>query len=171
MLVSGAFELLGAAGLLLRATRAWAAWSLFALTVAVTPANVYMLQQAQDFPALPHALLVARLPFQAALLVLIAWVATQSRGALPALTLTPVLALYLEHHRSEPTPGARANLALAQRAPPRPFGCLYWLARKLSLAFSTVSTIRRSRVAACLALPIHSRIALRVDAGKAWKFA
>lgn len=79
VLVSGVFELMGAAGLLLRATRTWAAWGLFALTVAVTPANVTMLQHAQDFPAVPYWLLVARLPLQAALLALITWVALRSR--------------------------------------------------------------------------------------------
>lgn len=81
VLVSGVFELLGAAGLLRRWSRPWAAWGLFALTIAVTPANVHMLQQAQDFPGVPPWLLVARLPFQAALLALIAWVAVRSGRA------------------------------------------------------------------------------------------
>ena len=81
VLVSGVFELLGAAGLVLRATRAWAAWGLFALTIAVTPANVHMLQNASDFPAVPVWLLVARLPLQAALLALLAWVALRSPPA------------------------------------------------------------------------------------------
>jgi uncharacterized membrane protein len=79
VLVSGVFELLGAAGLLRRETRAWAAWGLFALTLAVTPANVHMLQQASDFPGVPVWLLVARLPLQVALLALLAWVAWRSR--------------------------------------------------------------------------------------------
>ncbi len=78
MLVSGAFELLGAAGLLLRVTRRGAAWGLFALTIAVTPANLHMLAHASDFPRVPLWLLVARLPFQVALLALLAWVAVRS---------------------------------------------------------------------------------------------
>lgn len=78
VLVSGVLELLGAAGLVVRPTRAWAAWALFALTVAVTPANVHMLQHAGDFPGVPVWLLVARLPLQAALLALLAWVAVRS---------------------------------------------------------------------------------------------
>lgn len=78
VLVSGVLELLGAAGLACRATRAWAAWGLFALTIAVTPANVYMLQQASEFPAVPVWMLVARLPLQVALLAVLAWLAVRS---------------------------------------------------------------------------------------------
>lgn len=73
VLVSGAFELLGAVGLLWRRTRVAAGWGLLALTLAVTPANVYMLQQADAFPGIPYGLLVARLPLQFALLMAIAW--------------------------------------------------------------------------------------------------
>ncbi|RYZ12172.1 MAG: hypothetical protein EOO24_04150 [Comamonadaceae bacterium] len=73
VLLSGALELLGAAGLLHRATR-WAAGAgLFALTLAVTPANVYMLQQAAEYPQVPYWALVLRLPLQLLLLALIAW--------------------------------------------------------------------------------------------------
>lgn len=75
VLASGACELLGAAGLLSMRWRQAAAWGLFALTLAVTPANVFMLQHAADFPQVPHWLLVARLPLQVVLLGLIAWVA------------------------------------------------------------------------------------------------
>jgi uncharacterized membrane protein len=72
VLISGVFELLGAAGLLLPSTRRAAAMGLFALTIAVTPANIYMLQHAAQF-AVPYWLLILRLPVQVALLVLIAW--------------------------------------------------------------------------------------------------
>lgn len=72
VLVSGVFELLGAAGLLWRPTRRWAGIGLFALTVAVTPAHIYMVQQPELFPV-PYWALVLRLPLQVALLVLIAW--------------------------------------------------------------------------------------------------
>lgn len=75
VLVSGALELLGAAGLLLPRFRRAAAWSLFGLTLAVTPANVFMLEQASEFPQVPYWLLVARLPLQCLLLMLIASVA------------------------------------------------------------------------------------------------
>ncbi|MBI2771130.1 MAG: hypothetical protein HYX47_16015 [Burkholderiales bacterium] len=74
VLVSGVFELLGAAGLLWRPARPLAAWGLFALTLAVTPAHIYMLQQPELFPGVPYWALGARLPLQAALLALIAWI-------------------------------------------------------------------------------------------------
>jgi uncharacterized membrane protein len=77
--ISGACELAGAAGLLHARTRRWAAWGLFALTIAVTPANVYMLQHAEQFPSVPAWMLVARLPLQVLLLVLIARVALRAR--------------------------------------------------------------------------------------------
>ena len=72
VLVSGVFELLGAAGLLWAPTRRAAAIGLFALTIAVTPAHIYMLQRPELF-GVPYWALVARLPLQVALLVLIAW--------------------------------------------------------------------------------------------------
>ncbi len=72
VLITGVFELLGAFGLLLRAARRWAGWGLMLLTLAVTPANVYMLQHAEAF-AVPVWVLVLRLPLQAALFGLIGW--------------------------------------------------------------------------------------------------
>jgi uncharacterized membrane protein len=72
VLVSGLCELLGAAGLLLKTTRRAAGVGLFLLTIAVTPANLYMLQHHELF-TVPYWVLVLRLPVQVALLVLIAW--------------------------------------------------------------------------------------------------
>jgi len=72
VLISGVFELLGAIGILIPVTRRAAGIGLFLLTVAVTPANVYMLQHAEAFN-LPRWALIVRLPFQAALLALIIW--------------------------------------------------------------------------------------------------
>jgi uncharacterized membrane protein len=72
VLVSGVFELLGAAGLLLARTRRAAGIGLLALTIAVTPAHVYMLQRPELF-GVPYWALILRLPLQAALLLLIAW--------------------------------------------------------------------------------------------------
>lgn len=71
VLVSGAFELLGAAGLVYRPTRRAAGIGLFALTIAVTPVHIYMLQRPEQFHV-PFWLLVVRLPLQCALLALIA---------------------------------------------------------------------------------------------------
>jgi uncharacterized membrane protein len=77
VLISGVFGLLGAAGLLHPATRRAAGLGLIALTLAVTPAHVYMLQEPQLFPSIPYWALVARLPLQAALIALIFWSAVR----------------------------------------------------------------------------------------------
>jgi uncharacterized membrane protein len=87
VLVSGVFELLGAVGILIPRTRRAAGIGLFLLTIAVTPANVYMLQQAELFNV-PRWALIARLPFQVALLALILWSTSNSRrvDSSPAIT-------------------------------------------------------------------------------------
>ena len=72
VLVSGVFELLGAVGILLPATRKAAGIGLFLLTLAVTPVHVYMLQQPELF-GVPVWALWLRLPIQVALLWLILW--------------------------------------------------------------------------------------------------
>jgi uncharacterized membrane protein len=71
--VSGAFELLGAFGLLLPGLRRAAGIGLLILAILVTPANVYMWQRADLFPDFSPTLLFWRLPAQALLLVLIYW--------------------------------------------------------------------------------------------------
>ena len=83
VLVSGVFEILGAVGLLWQPTRHMAAWGLFALTLAVTPANVYMLEQFAQYPSVPYWALVLRLPLQVGLLVLMAWIALRTRRRQP----------------------------------------------------------------------------------------
>ncbi|MEP6655717.1 MAG: hypothetical protein ABJC33_00690 [Betaproteobacteria bacterium] len=85
VLVSGAFELLGAIGVLWRPTRRAAGMGLFALTIAVTPVHVYMLQRPELFDV-PYWALLLRLPVQAALLALIAWSAV--RGTPPSVQCT-----------------------------------------------------------------------------------
>jgi uncharacterized membrane protein len=85
VLLSGTFELLGALGVLWRPTRRAAGWGLFALTIAVTPANVYMLQRPDLFSHVPYWLLVLRLPIQVGLLALILW-STSSGTQVGAVT-------------------------------------------------------------------------------------
>lgn len=76
--ISGFFEVLGASALLCRKTRRAAGLGLFMLTIAVTPANIYMWQHADLFPAISETWLLLRLPFQAVILALIWW-STQHR--------------------------------------------------------------------------------------------
>ena len=71
--ISGALEVFGAIGLWIKTTRSFAGYGLILLTIAVTPANIYMLQQAQHFSEVPKSLLIARLPFQLVLIWLIWW--------------------------------------------------------------------------------------------------
>jgi uncharacterized membrane protein len=72
VLLTGVFELLGAAGVIYRPTRRAAGIGLFALTILVTPANIYMLQRPDLF-GIPVWILIARLALQLALLTLIFW--------------------------------------------------------------------------------------------------
>lgn len=83
VLVSGVFELLGAAALGWAPTRRLACYGLFMLTLAVTPCHVYMLQRPDLFPSVPMWALWLRLPIQLALLALIASVARSSRATAP----------------------------------------------------------------------------------------
>ena len=75
--VTGFFEVAGAVGLLGSTVRKAAGRGLFFLTIAVTPANVYMWLHPQLFPRIPEVLLGLRLVVQVMLLVLI-WYATNS---------------------------------------------------------------------------------------------
>jgi uncharacterized membrane protein len=71
--VSGVFELLGALGILVARYRRVAGLGLCLLTLAVTPANVYMWLNPEKFPSIPEPLLAIRLPVQVALLWCIWW--------------------------------------------------------------------------------------------------
>ena len=101
VLASGAFELLGAAGLPWRPTRRSAGIGLFALTIALTPAHFYMLQRPDLF-GVPIWALWLRLPLQLGLLWLIAWSTFGRRTALADLRFraAPTAAL-------KPAPGRR----------------------------------------------------------------
>ncbi len=70
--ISGACEIAGGIGLLIRPLRPAAGWGLIALLIAVFPANIYMVVRPEKVPlAIPNWLLWARLPLQA---VMVAWV-------------------------------------------------------------------------------------------------
>lgn len=71
--ISGVFELLGALGLLVAGLRRRAGIGLFVLTLAVTPANVYMWLHAELFPMVSPGFLLARLGVQVLLLAVILW--------------------------------------------------------------------------------------------------
>ena len=77
VIVSGVFELVGAAGTLWRPTRRMAGLGLMVLTVAVTPAHIYMLQQPEMF-GVPMWALWVRLPIQVGLIWLIWWNTTET---------------------------------------------------------------------------------------------
>ncbi|MBC7620583.1 MAG: DoxX family protein [Candidatus Saccharibacteria bacterium] len=89
VLITGVLEVLGALGLLWRATRRWAGVGLFLLTIAVTPANIYMLQHASEF-AVPYGLLWLRLPLQVGLLWLIWWSAIRKQPQFAPAPATPL---------------------------------------------------------------------------------
>ena len=71
--LSGAFEILGAVGILIPAVRQKAGNGLFLLTLCVTPANVHMTLNPELYPDFPPAALWARLVIQVALLACIWW--------------------------------------------------------------------------------------------------
>lgn len=62
--LSGIFEILFGAMLVLNFKIALAAWGLIALLIAVYPANIHMALNPQSYPDIPAWLLYARLPFQ-----------------------------------------------------------------------------------------------------------
>ncbi|MGH8530569.1 MAG: DoxX family protein [Nevskiales bacterium] len=71
--LSAVFELLGAFGVLIAATRQWAGWGLILLTLAVTPANVHMWLHPEQFSQYHPELFGLRLAIQAVLLICIWW--------------------------------------------------------------------------------------------------
>ncbi len=71
--ISGVFELLGAIGIMIRKYRSLAGIGLFLLTLAVTPANIYMWQNPELFAYVPEPLLTVRLFIQVFLLWCIWW--------------------------------------------------------------------------------------------------
>jgi len=74
--VSGVFEILGGAGLLVPFSRRAAAWGLVALLVAVVPANVQMAIDHARWAAIPEWALWLRVPMQG-MLIWWAWLYTR----------------------------------------------------------------------------------------------
>ncbi|WP_052313375.1 DoxX family protein [Terriglobus roseus] len=68
--VSGAAEILGGIGLLVPATRRFAAWGILAMLVVYFDVHFYMAMHPERFAAVPVWALYGRIPLQ---LVLIAW--------------------------------------------------------------------------------------------------
>ncbi len=77
--VSGALEVVFALALLPPASRQMAGNLLIALTIAVTPANIYMWLNPERFPDVEPALLSVRLVIQVLLLALIWWCTRNAR--------------------------------------------------------------------------------------------
>lgn len=71
--VSGVFELLGAVGVLIPATRRLAGLGLIALTLAVSLANIHMWLHPELFPDIPEWALSLRLVIQVLLIACIWW--------------------------------------------------------------------------------------------------
>jgi len=87
--LSGAFEIVGALALWVPRLRAAAGWGLIALTVLVTPANVYMWQNPELFPDVSQTFLTGRLVVQVVLLALIWWSTRPSAPREASVTSAP----------------------------------------------------------------------------------
>ena len=74
--VSGFFEVLGGAGVLLPTLRRAAGWGLIVLLMAVFPANLHMVRHTGEYVPIPFWVIVARIPLR---FILIAWVEWSTR--------------------------------------------------------------------------------------------
>jgi uncharacterized membrane protein len=83
--VTGVIELIGAIAIWVPAWRSWAGIGLMALTVCVTPANIYMWLNPQLFPDINPAFLSWRLVAQVVLLALIWWSTRPDAGVAEGL--------------------------------------------------------------------------------------
>ncbi len=76
VIVSGVAEIAGGIGVLVPATRRAAGWGIILLLIAVMPANIWMVQRPERYPAIPLWALWLRLPLQL-LLIWWAWQVTE----------------------------------------------------------------------------------------------
>jgi uncharacterized membrane protein len=84
---TGVLELIGAVALWVPRLRSWAGIGLVALTICVTPANIYMWMNPQLFPLISPSLLGWRLVAQVILLAIIWWSTRPPQGAAGRLEL------------------------------------------------------------------------------------
>lgn len=80
--VSGVFELLGALGVLWKKTRRIAGIGLFVLVLMVTPANIHMYLNAEQFPDFSMTYHYIRFAAQLVLLFIIWWSTKPEKDAL-----------------------------------------------------------------------------------------
>ncbi len=73
--ISGFFEVLGGAGLLIPRLRRTAGWGLIALMIAVYPANIHMAMNPEQFPDVSPTALYVRLPIQFVMIGIVWWAA------------------------------------------------------------------------------------------------
>ena len=73
--ISGVFEILGGAGLLIPRLRTIAGWGLIALMIAVFPANIHMAMNPDQFPDVSTTALYLRLPMQFVMIGIVWWAA------------------------------------------------------------------------------------------------
>ena len=73
--ISGVFEILGGAGLLIPRLRRAAGWGLIALMIAVFPANIHMAMNPELFTDLSPTALYLRLPIQFVMIAIVWWAA------------------------------------------------------------------------------------------------
>jgi uncharacterized membrane protein len=73
--LSGVFEILGGAGLLIPRLRTIAGWGLIALMIAVFPANIHMAMNPDQFSDVSPTALYLRLPMQFVMIAIVWWAA------------------------------------------------------------------------------------------------
>jgi uncharacterized membrane protein len=88
VIVSGLAEIAGGIGLLIHWCRRAARWGLIALLIAVSPANIYMVQHPERFHFAPW-ILWARLPLQGIFIAWVWFVAIQCFRRESAISKTP----------------------------------------------------------------------------------
>ena len=76
--ISGIFEILGGAGMLIPSLRRAAGWGLIALMIAVYPANIHMAMNPEQFPDMTPTALYLRLPMQFVMIAVVWWAAVKS---------------------------------------------------------------------------------------------